>query len=204
MNVFILCTGRSGSTTFIKACKHIANYTSAHESLCNKLGQTRFHFPEQHIEADNRLSWHLGELDKCYGKEAIYVFLKRDKNAIAKSYMRRFLRPKSMIYAYANGIKKSPPESLSKDEKHQICLDYVETVEQNIIHFLKDKPHQIEMNIASIKAEYPSFWKLIKAEGNLDKALMEFDIKHNSSSSQKIDFIYTIKHFVLKLKMMLD
>ena len=29
MNVFGLCTGRSGSTTFTKAAGHITNFTSA-------------------------------------------------------------------------------------------------------------------------------------------------------------------------------
>ena len=32
MNVFILNTGRCGSRTFARACAHITNYTSAHES----------------------------------------------------------------------------------------------------------------------------------------------------------------------------
>ena len=31
-NVFVLCTGRCGSTTFTQACQHIQNYTASHES----------------------------------------------------------------------------------------------------------------------------------------------------------------------------
>ena len=204
MNVFVLCTGRSGSTTFIKACKHITNYTSAHESLSEKTGKARFQFPKNHIEADNRLSWQLGELDKLYGKDAFYVHLKRDKDATAKSFMNRFLRPKSMIYAYANGIKKSPPESLSNEEKYQICIDYVNTVEHNIDFFLKDKPRHISMKIEYLKEEFSSFWKAINAEGDLNKALAEFDIKHNKSDASKVNLKYNFKHFILKLKMLMD
>ena len=35
MNVFVLCTGRSGSVTFYNVCKHIKNYTTSHESRKN-------------------------------------------------------------------------------------------------------------------------------------------------------------------------
>ena len=204
MNVFVLCTGRSGSTTFIKACGHMTNYSSAHESLSDKLGESRFQFPKQHIEADNRLSWQLGELDRFFGKDAFYVHLKRDKEATATSFMNRFLLPKSMIYAYANGVKKSPPEALSHEEKYQICLDYVNTVEYNIELFLKDKPHQMALQIEDIKNEFSSFWNQIKAVGNLELALKEFDIRHNKSASNKVDLKYNFKHFVLKLKMLMD
>jgi len=204
MNVFVLCTGRSGSTTFISACKHITNYSSTHESLSDKAGKSRFKFPPYHIEADNRLSWQLGELDKLYGKDAFYVHLKRDNEATANSYMNRFLLPKSMIYAYANGIKKSPPEVLSEEEKHQVCLDFITTIEHNIEHFLKDKPLQMSMQIEDIKGDFTSFWKQINAEGNLNNALKEFDVKHNKRSLSKVDLKYNFKHFVLKLKMLMD
>ena len=56
MNVFVLCTGRCGSTTFACACRHIENYTAAHESRSHLAGPERFAYPEDHIEVDNRLS----------------------------------------------------------------------------------------------------------------------------------------------------
>ena len=59
MNVFVLCTGRCGSVTLYKICKHIQNFTSGHESR-KKLD---FKYQENHIEIDNRLSWFLGRLD---------------------------------------------------------------------------------------------------------------------------------------------
>ena len=54
MRVFILCTGRTGSTTIIKAARHIKNYTADHESLARKFGEDRFKYPDNHIEADNQ------------------------------------------------------------------------------------------------------------------------------------------------------
>ena len=67
MNVFILCTGRCGSMSISRACKELDNYTSGHETRITKLGDERINFPENHIEADNRLAWFLGRLDEKYG-----------------------------------------------------------------------------------------------------------------------------------------
>ena len=64
MNIFVLNTGRCGSTTFIKACQHIRNYTALHESRANRIAEQRLAYPRDHIEADNRLSWFLGRLDR--------------------------------------------------------------------------------------------------------------------------------------------
>ena len=86
MNIFVLSTGRCGSMTLDKFCKHITNYTSAHESRNN----LDFKYPPNHIEIDNRLSWFLGRLDKIYGDDAFYVHLKRDDLKVAKSYQNRF------------------------------------------------------------------------------------------------------------------
>ncbi len=203
MNVFVLCTGRSGSKGFIKACQHISNYTATHESLSDKFGKARFQFPNNHIEADNRLSWQLGQLDEIYGKQAFYIHLKRDSEATAQSFMRRFLLPKSMIYAYANGIKQLPPEQLKSSERFEVCLDYVETVNSNIEHFLKDKPHQIEIELNEIKTGFKSFWQAIDAKGDFSLALAEFEKKHNKSSSKKINWLYSFKQLWLKFLMVL-
>ncbi|MES9978612.1 MAG: hypothetical protein ABW107_07665, partial [Candidatus Thiodiazotropha sp. 6PLUC5] len=67
MNIFILNSGRCGSTTFIKACEHITNYTTGHETRAHLTGDKRIDYPDNHIEADNRLSWILGRIDNKFG-----------------------------------------------------------------------------------------------------------------------------------------
>ena len=110
MNVFILCTMRCGSTTFIEACRHISNFTSSHESRTRLVGPQRLAYPEHHIEADNRLSWMLGRLDKTFGDDAIYVHLQRDPTATANSLLNRY--GSGMMRAYATGILMRPrPQS---------------------------------------------------------------------------------------------
>jgi len=178
MNVFVLNTGRCGSTTFIQACRHIKNYTSAHESRSGLLGQAHFDYPENHIEADNRLSWFLGRLDRRYGDEAFYVHLRRDDLETARSFERRFGFRRGIIAAYRSNLHIGLDESTPPLE---ICLDYCDTVNSNIELFLKDKTRKMEFRLERAADDFRRFWEQISAEGDLEAALREFAIPHNAS-----------------------
>ena len=102
MNVFILSTGRCGSTTFIKACEHITNYTALHESRSTRLASDRLNYADNHIESDNRLSWILGRLDEKYGDGAFYVFLSRNELETRQSFSKRCQF--GIMKAYEKGI----------------------------------------------------------------------------------------------------
>ena len=178
MNVFILNTGRCGSTTFIKACQHISNFSSAHESRCDLLGEARLTYPENHIEADNRLAWFLGKLDQQYGNDAVYVHLKRHKDDTAASYARR-LFPGGIIPAYRRGILQHLPKDTPDIS---VALDYCDTVNSNIELFLKDKTQKMTFKLENAKQDFKLFWELIGATGELESALSEFDNAYNTSS----------------------
>jgi hypothetical protein len=176
MNVFILCAGRCGSVTFIKACQHITNFASSHESRRGLLGEAHFRYPKNHIEADNRLSFFLGGLDRYYGDDALYVHLKRNNNDTAKSYASR----------WSHGIMKAYREGMITGVGNEcapmpIALDYCDTVNANIELFLKDKAKKMEFSIENAKKDFVEFWKFIGAEGNMDAALSEFDVFYNAS-----------------------
>lgn len=178
MNIFVLNTGRCGSTTFIQACRHISNYTSAHESRSTLVGEARLAYPDNHIEADNRLSWILGRLDRRYGDDAVYVHLRRHDQATAHSFTRRY--DFGIIKAYREGIllglSEAPPPL-------QLALDYCETVNSNIEMFLKDKPRKMVFQLENAERDFRQFWQLIGAKGDLTKALGEFKVSYNASNS---------------------
>lgn len=176
MNVFILNSGRCGSTTFIKACQHITNYTAAHESLLSNTGPQRFDYPGNHIEADNRLSWLLGRLDNKYANNAFYVHLTRNNNDVATSFSKRINF--GILKAYEQGILMHERHLVPSED---IAKDYIETVESNIRLFLKDKTNKMDISIETVKKDFTQFWINIGAEGDLEKALKEWDIKHNAS-----------------------
>jgi hypothetical protein len=183
MNIFVLNTGRCGSTTFIKACRHITNFSSAHESRVGLLGEARFNYPNNHIEADNRLSWLLGRLDRHYGDDAIYVHLQRNTNATAISYAKR-LFPGGIIPAYRIAILKDVPTETSDVS---VALDYCCTVNSNIELFLRDKTKKMDFVLENAKQDFQKFWELIHAEGDLDAALSEFHITYNPSAQPIAD-----------------
>lgn len=176
MNVFILNSGRCGSTTFIKACQHITNYSAAHESLLNKTGAQRFNYPDNHIEADNRLSWLLGRLDKNYGDDAFYVHLKRHPQDTASSFAKRI--DFGILKAYEQGVLMHDTHQLPAKD---IAADYLETVNSNIELFLKDKTHKMLISLETVQTDFTDFWQRIGAQGNCDDALGEWHINYNAS-----------------------
>ena len=173
----MLNTGRCGSTTFVKACQYISNFTSAHESCSTYIGEQRLAYPDNHIEADNRLSWFLGRLDKKYGNNAFYVHLTRNLNQTAESFSKR--ENYGIMSAYKQGILLGCSED---HPAYQVALDYIDTIETNIELFLKDKTHKMNFNLQTAKDDFELFWKNINAEGDLEKGLLEWDKNYNSSS----------------------
>ncbi|WP_100448567.1 hypothetical protein [Glycomyces xiaoerkulensis] len=182
MRVFVLSTGRCGSVTFAAACGHLTNWTAAHESLSRKSGPARFDYPDRHIEVDNRLSWFFGPLAERFDDDrTLYVHLRRDPEAVAQSYLRRWDNPNraSMIRAFAHGIvqrKRDWPEG----ERLEVCRAYVDTVTANIDAFCADRP-SMTIWLERAEEQFPAFLERIGAEGDLDAAVAEWDTVHNSS-----------------------
>ncbi len=176
MNIFILNTGRCGSTTFIKACQHISNYSAGHESRGTEIGTSRLVYPDNHIEADNRLSWFLGRVDKQYSDNAFYVHLTRDKNKTAASFIKR--ADYGIIQAYQQGILQDSGRLLNIND---VALDYIDTVTENIKHFLQNKTHKMNFRLENSSEDFKRFWVAINAEGDLSKAQQEWKIAYNAS-----------------------
>lgn len=179
MNVFILNTGRCGSRTFARACAHITNYTSAHESRSGLLGAAHFDYPANHIESDNRLSWLLGRLDRRFGDRAFYVHLTRDVERVAASWARRSYT--GMMNAYRYAILWHCPKHATP---RAVALDYCDTANENIRLFLRDKSHWMDFRLEEGRDRFPEFWRRIGAEGDLAAALAEFDVRHNAAWDQ--------------------
>lgn len=179
MNVFVLGTGRCGTSTFVEACRHFTNYTAGHETRTRQLGAGRFAYPPNHIEADNRLSWLLGRLEAAFGDDAFYVHLLRDPEAVAQSYARRWREGLGTLpAAYHSGVLHQHP-----GERIALCRDLVATVTANVRLFLRDKPRQMTMQMETAAAAFPAFCEAIRAEGDLAGAITEWRTRHNATPS---------------------
>ena len=160
-NIFVLNTGRCGSTTFSKACEHLNNYSSGHETRTSLIGAERFAYPDYHIEADNRLSWLLGRLERAYGDNAFYVYLERDADNTAKSFAKR--KGGRMAFYRGGGVIKG----YKKTDDFAIAKDYVDTVTENIRVFLKNKSNKMDFRLENAKIDFLQFIKIVGATGNL-------------------------------------
>lgn len=178
MNIFVLSTGRCGSSTFARACEYIENYSVAHESRISCVNE-RVKYPNDHIEVDNHLAWFLGRLDEKYGDDAFYVHLKRDLKETAKSRMRREegkIDP-GLVWAYSKRIIwENENADLLGASRH-----YCETVNANIRLFLKDKSMKMEFSLESAEKDFRRFWKRIEARGDLASAVQEWDNRYNAT-----------------------
>jgi hypothetical protein len=152
----------------------------------------RFNYPDNHIEIDNRLSWHLGFLNEKFHDDAFYIHLIRNRDLVAKSHSHRFYQPASIMDAFS-GLKMIPPEKLSSAERIQLSYDYVDTVNANIALFLRDKTRKMNLQVENIQEDFQKFWKLIGAQGNLEKALSEFSTRHNESGRRRLNLFYRYK-----------
>lgn len=176
MNVFILNSGRCGSTTFIKACQHMTNYSAGHESLLDRIGEQRLAYPDKHIEADNRLCWFLGRLDQRYGDTACYVHLSRNREDTADSFSKRI--DFGIMQAYEQGILMHDDHHIAA---HDLAHDYLDTVDSNIRCFLKDKSNTITVSLESIDTDFQAFWQHIGAQGDFQSAYDEWNRRYNAS-----------------------
>jgi hypothetical protein len=176
MNVFVLCTGRCGSTTFARACQHMTNFTSGHESRTGKVGKDRLAYPDNHIEADRRFAFQLGRLDELFGDDGWYVHLTRDAAAMADSWTARFsISP--MLQSYRRGMSGS--EAVPRRDS---AVEMVEVSEANIRQFLRDKSRVTRVRLEHAEADFREFWKWIGAEGSFDQALAEWRVRHNEGA----------------------
>jgi len=175
MNVFVLSTGRCGSTTFARACSHITNFSSAHESRASCIGDERLAYPRNHIEVDHYLAWFLGKLDRRYGDDVWYVHLHRDPERVAASWAKKRDWIGSLATAYHLGILKMTSASFE-----EACRDQVATVNANIRHFLKDKSHRLEFSLETASADWGRFWDWIGATGDYDRSLAEWSRRYNA------------------------
>lgn len=178
----------------------MTNFTVGHESRASAYGPARFAYPDNHIEVDNRLSWFVGSLAEHH-PDAHYVHLLRDADATARSFLARWNvhppppRPRgriarlrwqmqvrhpraSLISAFGNGLlMRGKP--WPRHKRLEVSRFLVDTVHANIRTFLADRPH-VAVRLETAAQDFAEFWEWVGAEGDLDAALSEWQVRHNA------------------------
>lgn len=185
MRVFVVGTGRCGTTTWAKACSHLTNYTSAHESKSGEVID-RLVYPDNHIEIDNRLSWFLGSLQVEYGRDPLYIHLTRDPEETALSFAARYTGPVSLTRAFGQGIiQQYKPDWDDYEHRLEVSRLAVKTINDNISDFLSDKPTSLTADVSNFHPGFSRMCERIGAIGDIVAAHKELDIRYNKRPSRK-------------------
>lgn len=180
MRVFVLGTGRCGTVTFAKACSHITNFSSAHESKAGVYTLDRFHYPNNHIEVDPHLAYMLGHLGKIHRSDDFYVHLYRPPTEVVGSWQRRGRKEIRGAAPLIGVLMQVNPATMTTGEYRTALRTLHDIVITNIKQFLKDRPH-MSIGLYALQDSWPEFWNRIKASGNYRAAHNELAIRHNAS-----------------------
>jgi hypothetical protein len=174
VNVFVLSTGRCGSTTIARAFAHATNLTAAHESPSSSYYP--LDYPDDHLESDNRLSWMLGELGERF-PEARYIHLIRAKEEVAASFAARPDYPGASIRGFGAGILGRGDHFMA--ERYE-CADRMwDVVNANIREFLREREHRTVW-LFELSERLPELWAWLGCEGDLAAAVAESRVRHNA------------------------
>lgn len=168
--------------TFVRACQHLDNFTAGHETLASKIGTARFDYPDRHIEADNRLTWMLGQLALRFDDDdTFYVHLRRHDTEVAASFQRRWSAPNraGIIRAFAHGIVNRRAD-WPDDQVLRVCEHYVDVVNANIEEFIRHRRHTT-MWLHELHDSLPPLLDELGATGDRTKLMNELDVRHNAS-----------------------
>lgn len=176
-NIFILCAGRSASTTLAQALQPVSNYTASHESRCGVLSDEKLNYPVNHIEIDNRLIWFADLLDEKYGKNAKYIYLYRDLDKVASSYRERWHLTVSIVRAFGHGILMK--DKILRNERLSVCKDYASVVDKKIRLFISRKENSLVIDCEKLNEDFDKLYEFIGAEGNLEACKRILEIPYN-------------------------
>lgn len=193
----MISPGRTATTSLSQVLGDIEGFTSAHESRCNFLGCDRIDYPAYHIECDNRLVWFLPRLTKKYCNDSILVIIKRDREAIANSYFKRFFKINIMT-AYSQGILMRD----FKDNDLEVCFDYVDNVYEHLDYFATNWQHVIYLDISSPQEGLKELLTKIKRIDQYEMLISSLEeIKTNTNKfgiRSRINWIFFSFRFLLE------
>jgi hypothetical protein len=124
----------------------------------------------------------LGSLEEYYGDSPIYVHLMRDPDEVAESFLKRY-SPSfigGIMHGFGHGILKQPTLYEGENLRNMAHM-YVNIVNLNIKSFLKDKSKVVIMDMASPRESIIKIWEMGEIEGDIEKAFLEWNFKHNAS-----------------------
>ena len=176
MRVFVVGTGRCGTSTFYQACRHITNYTSGHESAA---GAFDLDYSDQHIEVAAPLYPHIGYLIEKY-PDSKWIHLIRGRESCVLSLA---LQTEALNHWAKHWRQTSVSDYL------KVAGIYYDHVNAGIRQFLRNQSQMIVRLEAAVD-KWEQFWKFIAAEGDFEKSKAEWNRKYNPTGNRGRDNYY--------------
>lgn len=183
-NVFVISSGRTGTTAFVAACKHLPNYSASHESRVTEPFATRVTYPDHHIEADNRLLFFLPQLEQRFGDNALYVYMVRDAEKVAASYAKRWFLTISVVRAYTHGLRMIP--RINRAQRMDACRDFVAYADATFRLFLSRQRHVVFFDIEHAQRDFAAFAKHLGIDPVPEQARAQWQQIHNQNAKPSL------------------
>lgn len=175
VNIFVLGTGRCGTSTFYQACLHITNYTAGHESKARQLGD--YAFPKNHIEVASQLVIKAGQLLRDY-PTARWIHLIRNRDACIRSLAAQSQHQLCMFTEHWNQAFQSPILDCA--------AEFYDVINANITAMLRGQDYRV-FHLENAPSQWAEFWHWIGAEGDFNQSVREWQRRYNSSQKRGRD-----------------
>lgn len=177
MRVFVTGTGRCGSVCFSKACGHITNFSSAHESESFDLI-----YSDSHIEVNPQLWIVIPLVVKKY-PNAKWVHLVRDPDTCIPSIAA--LGHGSVSRAFSHLFITIASES-EADSAKRLYEASTQNIRSNFSSLISPE-NQMEIRLENAKDKWSEFWSFIGAEGDFDESQRCWDTPVNTRAERGED-----------------
>lgn len=160
----------SGTSTFIRACRHLTNFTVGCSAAIPLIGEPQFQYPDNHIEVDPRLVWFLGPLMRRY-PDAVYVHLRRREEDVIASLMNFPIR--SSQEPLLKALQGMLPPDASTELRRSVLQMYVNSVNASAETFLRTRS-SMNLWLHGMRESFPVFLDYIGAQGDISAAVAEW------------------------------
>lgn len=173
--VFVVGTGRCGTSTFYQACLHATNYLSRHEAYA--IGDCPpFFFPEHpSIEIGSTLTMFIPRLKRRF-PQARWVHLQRERQACCESIARE-CHEESVGFA-KRWLWKS---EINPVRAAEIFYDSVNDLCQSLL------PEAFHLQLETVEQQWLDCWKFMNCVGDFSSSLSVWRRKYNPSCARGRD-----------------
>lgn len=168
MRVFVVGTGRCGSTTFAEACSHATNYTSAHESKAGT--HYDLEYPDDHIEVDPPLIFQAKRLRERY-PDAKWVWLVRDESKVVDSIVENDSKMASHFAAMCWHKPDATPRP-GAELLVRVMLDLCSELLPKDTYIL---------NVEDVAEKWPECWRWMGCKGSIKSSMKEWNVRYNAT-----------------------